>query len=473
MLFNSFEFALFLPLVFAIHWGIFAKSKGGQNAVLLMASYFFYGWWDYRYLFLMIATSVFDYFLAIGIDRSPTSHQRKLMMGLSLVFNLGVLGTFKYYDFFITSFTTLLTTIGFQANPTTLQLLLPVGVSFYTFQSLSYTIDVYRKEIKASTNIVEFLSFVSFFPQLVAGPIERAANFIPQFRVARKFDLYQGIEGCRFILWGLFKKCVIADNAALIVNNIFGSHETQSGSTLALGAFYFAIQIYGDFSGYSDIAIGSAKLFGVNLMRNFAYPYFSRSVAEFWRRWHISLSTWFKDYIYIPLGGSKGGKWMQVRNTFIIFVVSGLWHGANWTFVIWGLLNAIYFLPLLLLGKHRSYLDVPGQGRILPTFHEFASMVMTFSMCCFAWIFFRSESVTQAIEYIDGIFSPSFFTLPSYLYMVPASILLLIIEWMGRSKWHPIHFENPVKRWVVYALLAFAILLFIPKAESVFIYFQF
>jgi len=475
MLFNSFDYAIFFPFVFFLYWFVFRKNVRVQNGLLLVASYVFYGWWDVRYLALMVATSLIDFFIALALDQADDKRKRKFFLGVSLVFNLGVLGVFKYYDFFITSFAALLESIGFQANISTLQLVLPVGVSFYTFQSLSYTIDVYRKQVPASKNVVEFLSFVSFFPQLVAGPIERASHFIPQFKVIRKFDYIQAVEGCRFILWGLFKKIVIADNCAVQVNSIFDNYQNLPGSTLALGAFFFAFQIYGDFSGYSDIAVGSARLMGFNLMRNFAYPYFSRDISEFWRRWHISLSSWFKDYVYIPLGGSKGSKSFQVRNTMIVFLVSGLWHGANWTFVLWGLLNALYFLPLLLTNRNRVHLETIAHDRRLPSGKEFGMMLMTFALTCFAWIFFRAESASQAFSYVGGILSIDFFSLPStrYLLMIPACIALIVVEWLGREDWHPIHFKSTWVRWVAYFVLVLCIMMFMPEEQSKFIYFQF
>jgi D-alanyl-lipoteichoic acid acyltransferase DltB (MBOAT superfamily) len=321
------------------------------------------------------------------------------------VVNLGFLGVFKYYNFFLDNFIAAFSLLGGELNATSLNIILPVGISFYTFQTLSYTIDVYRKKLEPTTDIVAFSAFVCFFPQLVAGPIERATNLLPQFFRKRNFEYGKATDGLRQILWGLFKKVVIADNCAEYANLIFDNPADYSGSTLVIGALFFTFQIYGDFSGYSDIAIGTARLFGFDLMKNFAYPYFSRDIAEFWRRWHISLSTWFRDYLYIPLGGSRGGVGMKVRNTFIIFIVSGFWHGANWTFIVWGALNAIYFLPLLLLGKNRENLGIAAEGRLVPNTKEIFQIGLTFSLTVLAWVFFRAKCVGDAWIYLRGIFS--------------------------------------------------------------------
>ena len=399
MFFNSPEFACFLPIVF-IAYCFFSKSRNIQNVVLLVASYIFYGWWDVRFLLLIVASSTIDYFVGLGLEKFERTSARKLLLALSVFANLGMLGVFKYYDFFVSSLSDGLAGLGFQANLTTLNLILPVGISFYTFQTLSYSIDVYRRKLKATKDPISFFTFVAFFPQLVAGPIERATTLLGQFASIRSFDFEDGREGARLILWGLFKKIVIADQCAVHVDTIFENYQTLSASVLLLGAIYFAFQIYGDFSGYSDIAIGTARLFGIRLMTNFKTPYFSRDVAEFWRRWHISLSTWFRDYVYIPLGGNRGGTALSIRNTFIVFLVSGLWHGANWTFVFWGLLHWIYFLPLLLWKRNRKNLNRVAEGRWLPSLAELLNMTLTFAMVTVAWVFFRAESIGVAFEYL-------------------------------------------------------------------------
>ena len=359
MLFNSVNFALFLPIVFGLYWFVAARNLRFQNNLLLAASYFFYACWDYRFLFLLIFSTLLDYFTGLKMADADNPNKKKFWFWLSISVNLGFLGVFKYYNFFATSFAA---AFGIE-NVWTLKVILPVGISFYTFHGLSYVIDIYKNRIKPERNFTDYALFVSFFPLLVAGPIERATHLLPQILTKRQFDYSKAVDGLRQILWGLFKKIVIADTCADYANQIFNHSADYSGSTLVVGAVFFAFQIYGDFSGYSDIAIGTARLFGIELLRNFAFPYFSRDIAEFWRRWHISLSSWFRDYLYIPLGGNKGGTMMKVRNTFIIFLVSGFWHGANWTFIIWGGLNALYFMPLLLLDKNRTNLGTDAEGR--------------------------------------------------------------------------------------------------------------
>jgi len=412
------------------------------------------------------------------LGKEKNHKKRKLLLWSSMIINLGFLGVFKYYNFFIENFKSAFLFFGQEINISTLHIILPVGISFYTFQTMSYTIDVYRKEFEPTKDFIAFSAFVGFFPQLAAGPIERATNFLPQFYKKRTFDYTKAVDGLKQMLWGLFKKVVIADNCAEFANEIFNNSDQYSGSTLVLGAFFFAFQIYGDFSGYSDMAIGMSRLFGFDLKRNFAFPYFSRDIAEFWRRWHISLSTWFRDYLYIPLGGSKGGVWMKIRNTFIIFLVSGFWHGANWTFIAWGAVNALYFLPLLLTNKNRTHLEIIGQGKYFPTLKEFTSMVLTFGLTTLAWIFFRAENITHAFDYLKEIFSGSLF---SKFEIFPIKILglifiFLMIEWLGREseyalekiglKWKPRY------RYLMYYTIILSILVFGAK-EQEFIYFQF
>ncbi len=478
MLFNSINFALFLPIVFVLYWFVFNKYLRIQNYLLLIASYFFYACWDYRFLFLLMFSTLLDYYTGLKMENAPSKYFRKIWLVISVGINLGFLAIFKYYDFFVLSFAEALDMFGLKVHPTTLNIILPVGISFYTFHGLSYVIDIYNQRIHAEKNFVEYAVFVSFFPLLVAGPIERATHLLPQIKVERTFKYSKAVNGLRQILWGLFKKIVIADNCAAIANDIFNNYQDASGSTLLVGSFLFAIQIYGDFSGYSDIALGTARLFGIELLRNFAYPYFSRDIAEFWRRWHISLSTWFRDYLYIPLGGSKGGIGVKIRNTFIIFIVSGFWHGANWTFIIWGLLNALYFLPLLVSGKNRVNLHVVAEGKLFPSFKEAIQISFTFLLTILAWIFFRSETVAQAFHILANIFSSSLFTIPSehpkYLFLLIAFFLL--IEWLGRSSLFPIeHMPKRLPRsliWSFYFILIGMIFFFGGKQQE-FIYFQF
>ena len=478
MFFNSTSFAIFLPIVFLLYWFFPVKSKRQQNIILIIASYYFYSCWDWRFLFLLIFSTLLDYFSGIQIEKSTNIKTRKFWFWLSIIINLGFLGVFKYFNFFTASFQNLLMNLGIHVNSWSLNVILPIGISFYTFHGLSYIIDIYKNRISAEKNIVDYSVFVSYFPLLVAGPIERATHLLPQIKKKRTFNYNQAVDGLRQILWGLFKKIVIADNCAEYANYIFNDSSNYSGSTLIIGALFFTFQIYGDFSGYSDIALGVSRLFGIELLKNFSFPYFSRDIAEFWRRWHISLSSWFKDYLYIPLGGSKGGKWMQVRNTFIIFIVSGFWHGANWTFIVWGLLNAIYFLPLLLFNKNRDNLQIVAFDKSLPSFKELVSILFTFGLTVFAWIFFRANNLQHAFSYISGIFSKKIFSLPEIrpTYLLLLLLLFIVIEWIGRKDNYgleKIGFQfNKIFRWSLY--LGLFILLFIYGAkEQQFIYFQF
>ncbi len=482
MLFNSIDFAVFLPVVFVLYWFVANWNLRLQNLLVVAASYVFYGWWDWRFLSLILFSTVVDYSVGIVLSREENQNRRKALLWTSILVNLGFLGFFKYYNFFLDNFVTAFSFFGSEIKAGSLSIILPVGISFYTFQTLSYSIDVYRRNLEPTRDFIAFSAFVSFFPQLVAGPIERAASLLPQFYVKRRFEYAKAVDGLRQILWGLFKKIVIADNCAEYANLIFNNSADHSGSTLVLGAIFFTFQIYGDFSGYSDIAIGTSRLFGFDLMRNFAFPYFSRDIAEFWRRWHISLSTWFRDYVYIPLGGSRGGIGMQVRNTFIIFIVSGFWHGANWTFILWGALNALYFLPLLLTKNNRNNMGTVAAGRFFPSLREMGMMLTTFALTVFAWIFFRAENVGHALGYISGIFSSSLFALPDFAGAGRAFKLLamlavfLLVEWTGREGQYAIarlgiSWKRPV-RYAMYYGIILAILTFGGK-EQQFIYFQF
>lgn len=478
MLFNSIDFAVFLPLVFVLYWLVMNRSLRGQNFLIVVASFTFYGWWDWRFLFLLLFSSLVDYGVGRGLMRWEAPGTRKVLLWTSIIVNLGFLGFFKYYNFFVDNFVAAFSFLGRPIQANTLNIILPVGISFYTFQTLSYSIDVYKRKLEPTRDLVAFLAYVSFFPQLVAGPIERATNLLPQFYRERTFDYAKAVDGLRQILWGLFKKVVIADNCAAYANDVFNNSGDYSGSTLLLGAIFFSIQIYGDFSGYSDIAIGTSRLFGFTLMKNFAFPYFSRDVAEFWRRWHISLSTWFRDYLYVPLGGSRGSTWLKVRNTFIIFIVSGFWHGANWTFIVWGALNAFYFLPLLLADKNRTHLGTVAAGRYLPSLKEALQMTLTFGLIVLAWIFFRATDMEHALSYIYRMVTGSLFSVPAYL---PESTLALVaflmaVEWWGRSHEYAIeHIGQSLQkpyRWAFYYLLLF-LLFYFSGDEQAFIYFQF
>ncbi len=481
MLFNSIDFAVFLPIAFVLYWSLNSNLRG-QNAFLILTGSVFYGWWDWRFLGLLVFTAGTDYLVALGLQGSKQDRKRKILLAISLAANLGLLGFFKYYDFFITSFHEAFTLAGMDLGVRTLGLVLPVGISFYTFQSLSYTIDVYRRQLKATDDPVTFFAFVSFFPQMLAGPIERARHMIPQFETSRCFDTAMARDGVRQMLWGLFKKVVVADNCAEIVNELYTAPGDHSGSTMAMATILFAFQIYGDFSGYSDIAIGAARLFGFDLMRNFAYPYFSRDIAEFWRRWHISLSSWFRDYLYIPLGGSRGGKMLVVRNTMIIFLLSGFWHGANWTFIAWGAIHALFFLPLVLLDRHRTMIGPVAQGRTLPSFRELVGMVSTFLMTCFAWIFFRAQDMGQAVDVSARICSPSIFTKPEIMTLSTFVIstmgicFTLLLEWTNRERPYGLQMDGRGRKPMRYALyygIIGLIILCAPLTGGEFIYFQF
>ncbi|MFA5849795.1 MAG: MBOAT family O-acyltransferase [Bacteroidales bacterium] len=482
MLFNSVNFAIFLPIVFILYWFVKKGNLRYQNILLLVSSYFFYACWDWRFMFLLIFSTLLDYFTGIKIHEATNRRKKLFWLWLSIGVNLGFLGVFKYYNFFAASFADGLALLGLKANLGSLQVILPVGISFYTFHGLSYVLDLYKNKIKPERNFVNYSVFVSFFPLLVAGPIERATHLLPQIIKKRAFDYSKAVDGLRQILWGLFKKIVIADNCAEFANTIFNNSGGYSGSTLVLGALFFTFQIYCDFSGYSDIALGTARLFGIDLLRNFAFPYFSRDIAEFWRRWHISLSSWFKDYLYIPLGGSKGGMAMKIRNTFIIFLVSGFWHGANWTFIVWGFLNALYIMPSIVFNTNRNNLDIVAKGKYLPTLKEFFAIGITFALTVFAWIFFRADNVTHALRYIAEIFSGSLFTMPLFpgigkaVSIVFLTCIFLIVEWLGREQQYAlanlgIKWYKPV-RWAMYYSIVLTIYFFAGSKQQ-FIYFQF
>lgn len=482
MIFNSIDFAIFLPIVFILYWFVFQKNIRIQNILIVIASYTFYGWWDWRFLGLILFSTIVDYTIGLLLKKQEDNNKRKHLLYTSIFINLGLLGFFKYYNFFVSNFVEAFTFLGVKPNIDTLNIILPIGISFYTFQTLSYTIDVYKRKLEPTNDFIAFSAFVTFFPQLVAGPIERAVDLLPQFYKKRTFDYSKAVDGLRQVLWGLFKKIVIADNCAEYANIIFNNHTEHSGLMLILGALFFAFQIYGDFSGYSDIAIGTSRLFGFNLMQNFAFPYFSRDIAEFWRRWHISLNTWFRDYIYIPLGGSRGGNFMKIRNTFIIFIISGFWHGANWTFIFWGLINAIYFLPLLINNRNRVNMGTVAEGKKLPNRKEVLQILSTFVITIFAWIFFRAENISHAFSYISRIFSSSilsssnFKALPNIQTTSILLIIFIIIEWIGREQQYAIQklglkWKSSL-RYLMYFILILS-LFFFGGEEQQFIYFQF
>ena len=485
MLFNSFNFFFFLPIVFVLYWHVFCYHLRWQNLFVVAASYVFYGWWDWRFLLLIVFTSLCSYVSGLLIERSAqrgNMRSAKCWTGLNIVVNLLVLGIFKYFNFFAESLQSLFGSLGMMFDAPTLKVILPVGISFYTFQALSYTIDVYRRQLSATRDVAAFFAYISFFPQLVAGPIERATNLLPQFQNRREFDYAQAVDGLRQMLWGFFKKLVVADNCAVAVNTIWESYPDQSGLALWIAAFLFTFQIYCDFSGYSDIAIGCARLFGIRLRRNFNVPYFSRNIQEFWRRWHISLMTWFRDYVYIPLGGRHGGRWMTIRNILIVFLLSGLWHGADWTFVLWGLYHGILLSLLLLIGHQTKYKDTVADGRWLPTLKEVVQMVFTFVLVLIGWIIFRAEHVTQLADIVDKLFSLTGF-LNLYGSGLRADVFIfiafmLVVEWFQRSKEHALQFPNirlfryRAVHFATYYLLI-ALMWVAYSSSQEFIYFQF
>ncbi|MDW5288846.1 MBOAT family O-acyltransferase [Formosa sp. PL04] len=482
MLFNSIDFAVFLPIVFILYWFVCNTKLSIQNLLIVAASYFFYAWWDWRFLSLIFFSTTVDYFIGLALSKHQDEFKRKLLLWTSVSVNLGMLGFFKYYNFFLENFVQAFSLFGSDLRYNSLNIILPVGISFYTFQTLSYTIDIYRKQLKPTNNFVNFMAFVSFFPQLVAGPIERARDLLPQFQVKRTFNFNKAVDGLKQVLWGLFKKMVIADNCAIFVDEFFGNQEAYSGSTLLIGAFFFTIQIYCDFSGYSDIAIGVSRLFGFNLSKNFAFPYFSRNIGEFWRRWHISLTTWFRDYFYIPIGGSRGSKLFQIRNTLLIFIVIGFWHGAAWKFIVYGLINALHFLPIIIWGRKKSNKEVVKTNSLMPSSKELFGILKTFTFLVLVRVFFRADDLHSAVSYLGEIFSSSIFTIPEFenrtgaILVFLGIIVFMCMEWIGKTSEYAIEkFGIAWKRqyrWAFYYILIFCIFYFYAKPQQ-FIYFQF
>ena len=476
MLFNSIEFLLFLPTIFILYWFVFNKNLKYQNTLILVSSYVFYGWWDYRFLSLIFLSTVVDYVIGLSISDQSSKKKQKLLLWGSVLFNLSVLGFFKYYNFFVDSWVELFSSLGYEIKSIwTLNIILPVGISFYTFQTMSYTIDVYRKKLEPTKDFISFASFVSFFPQLVAGPIERASNLLPQILKKREFQYDQVIQGLKLILWGMFKKVVIADSLAPIVDDIYSNYQDFGGGTLWLGAIFFSFQIYCDFSGYSDIAIGTSKLLGFELMSNFKFPYFSRNIGEFWRRWHISLSTWFRDYLYIPLGGSKEGKWKSIRNIFLIFLVSGFWHGANWNFIFWGLFHSILFLPTFIFNKNRKYTSsIIAPATLLPSPKEFINVVTTFLLVTIGWVFFRSETIGDSFSYLTSMIS----NINIVTHLSPKIgvyiLFLVLVDWTQRFNERNLFFNFPKFFFKIFVIICVLLILISFKNESQqFIYFDF
>lgn len=495
MLFNSIQFAIFLPIVFVLYWFVTKRNLKIQNILLLVASYVFYGWWDWRFLFILILLSVANYFIGIGIENNQEKKGGKIWFVTGLIVNLGVLGIFKYYNFFIDSFIDLVSLFNYDLPRSTTKIILPLGISFYTFLSLSYIIDIRKKTLVANRNIIEVILSLSFFPIILAGPIERPASLLPQIERRREFKYDQAVDGLRQILWGLFTKVVIADNLAIYVDELFLNYSNYSGSTLLLGAIFYAIQIYADFSGYSDMAIGVAKLFGFNLMRNFAYPYFSRDISEFWKRWHISLVNWFRDYVFLPISFAvswrlKGEKVLFIRNELFIYIVAstivwfltGLWHGANYTFIIWGMIHGFFLILYKCQMKPRKTLfkklNINNKGIALSIIESLLTLIIVLV----AWIFFRAENIGHALGYISGIFSQSLFEIPKFSGMEKALttiilvVIFVLIEWRGRESQYAIAkiglgWKRPLRYAFYYAIIIMIFLL--GASEQAFIYFQF
>ncbi|PTN07312.1 MBOAT family protein [Mangrovibacterium marinum] len=474
MLFNSIEFVLFFPIVLLLYWFVFNRlSPRARNLFLIACSYLFYAWWDYRFLSLIILSSLVDYYCGIQIEKNREHPSKRAFLYLSILINLGILFFFKYHGFFISELLLLLNSLGMHIHRSTLSIMLPIGISFYTFQTMSYTIDVYRKQIKATHDLPAFLAFVSFFPQLVAGPIERARHLLPQFRASTVFNYQLASNGFRQLLWGLFAKIAVADSVAPVVDHIFSNSATMSASSLAAGAVLFSLQIYGDFAGYSNIAIGTAALLGFDLMQNFNVPYFSRNMREFWTRWHISLSSWFRDYLYIPLGGNRRSRLRHRINVMATFLLSGLWHGANWTFLAWGTLHGIIYLL--------TYPFARNTRNEAPQIRQLPAIAITFGLVCFTFIFFRAETIAQAARYIarmmtfsKGLLVTDFISSRQLLSATVFPAILIGTEWLQRHKKHGLDLSSTpsLVRHLSYYLLISAIL-FCFQSERIFIYFQF
>ncbi len=475
MLFNSFEFLLFFILVYGAYLA-FSKSKSLQNILLLAASYFFYGSWDYRFLGLIAVSTVVDYFVGRAIYKAPedAKKRRSLLLALSVSANLGILGFFKYYNFFVESFSELMKLIGMQPHTTTLQIILPVGISFYTFQTMSYTIDIYRKQIKPTRNFIDFAVFVSFFPQLVAGPIERASHLIPQFEKPRRISATQIDTGIFLILWGLFKKMVVADNAGFIADQVFNNYTNYHGVDTVIGVLAFSAQIYGDFSGYSDIARGLSLLMGIELMVNFRLPYFALNPTDFWRRWHISLSTWLRDYLYIPLGGNRKGTGRTYCNLFLTMLLGGLWHGAAWNFVIWGAFHGAILILYRLIERKPAHLDPWGGQFAYPL--VLAKMLLMFILTLLGWLIFRAASVEQIVEMLSGISldtsAKSAQLCYELFFYVSPLIMIQLYQYITRDLLILTKFRTPM-RSLIYGLLLTWIFVFGVRDSLEFIYFQF
>jgi alginate O-acetyltransferase complex protein AlgI len=479
MTFTTLTFLIFLVIVFALYWGL--RNRIAQNLLLVIASYCFYAWWDWRFCWLMLASSLLDYFAGLALDKSERQKRRRVILAIAMVGNLGMLGYFKYFNFFAENLSASAAALGWRLDMPTLRIVLPVGISFYTFQTMSYSIDIYRREARATRNLIDYLAYVSFFPQLVAGPIERGRNLLPQFAHARQFDYAKATDGLRQMLWGFLKKMIVADNLAPVVDKAFANPGFYGGAELLAATIFFAVQIYCDFSAYSDIASGTARLFGFGLMRNFSTPYFSESPREFWRRWHISLSTWFRDYVYLPLGGGRVTRTRKAFNVMTTFILSGFWHGATWNFVAWGALHGTAVLPQML-----STASTRDTRTAHPAVRA-AKILGVFILVCIGWVFFRAATLSDALLVLRKI-APAPFQLHHWFTMyffadespmghsvVLAVILLFIVEWVQRERRHPLEIQTwpTLGRWALYFGATALLLFFGTYSSSPFIYFQF
>lgn len=481
MIFNSFNFVVFLIPVLVLYWLFFKKTAVAQNILLLIASIFFYAWADWRFLFLLIASILINYYLGLKIHNTLKESKQKMLLNLGLVFNIGLLVYFKYFNFFYEGFYKIINVFGADLEYNTLSILLPLGISFFTFQTLGYLLDVYNEEIEPSNNLLDFSVFIAFFPKILSGPIERAGSFIPQIQKKRELFYATSVDGFRQILWGLFTKVVVAENCAAIANPIFNNYQDKPGSVLVIGAFFYAIQIYADFSGYSNMAIGISKLFGLQLTRNFATPFFSTNISGFWKKWHISLTTWMMDYVFTPLSFTlrKYQKEGLVISIIATFILVGFWHGANWTFIVFGLLHGIYFVPLVYSGTMNTS-DIMAKGKWFPSFKETYKMMVLFVLVMMTDVIFRVDSVAMALDYFKGIFSSSIIEYPaSYItantLMIVALIgFFMLVEWVNREKKHDFEISNynVYLRWSSYIFI-FLLILFFGRSSDTFIYFQF
>lgn len=481
---TTLTFTLFFLAVFTLYWWLHKPAH--QNGLLLVSSYVFYAAWDYRFCAILLASSLIDYSVARGLEKVDRRSSRRALLAVSLIWNLGVLCFFKYANFFLENFQQLTQLIGWRVSAPLLKVVLPVGVSFFTFKTLSYTIDIFRWQLKATPNVVAYMAYVAFFPQLLAGPIDRAANLLPQLLAKRAFNYEGAVDGCRQILWGLFKKKIVADNLGPIVDHVYRSVPTMPGPHLGLATLLFAFQIYCDFSAYSDIAIGVTKLLGFTSVRNFAYPYFSQSMAEFWRRWHISLMNWFRDYVYFPLGGLRGKPLRRSLNLIVTFLLSGLWHGASWNFLIWGGLNGCYVLPTM-FSKSKNRGHTRKSNKLLPSPKVLLNMIFVFLLVCTTWIFFRAQTVTEAAIIYKKLFLEiarfdAYRTLgmlfdhsPIRKRIIFFLALAIGAEWLQREREHPLYLDYlpRILRWTTYTILLMLILRYGMQTAGEFVYFRF